>query len=207
MRNGCLKLLKGRCSLRFPSTTHKHTLAIKNGYRGTYSRATHTPSSSTNFCEKSLTTHLIPLRRHFEQLDAPGLISQRILCRLHSAPGTVKFSICLAYPIAFSLSSFQSLPAPLYVNARTLTGTSFRNLRKRPSVGNSRSATVVFLRRLKASIVGRPLPRRGGHDEWWGAGRGYSGTTQQAWNASGTVPLVRVCLFLLAKSKSSSAKD
>lgn len=80
----------------------------------------------------------------------------------------------------------------IYAKAKTLTGTSFRDSRKRPSVGESRSVFVVFLRRLKASIVGRPLPRRGGHDEWWGAGRGYSGTTQQAWNASGTVPLARV---------------
>lgn len=51
--------------------------------------STHIPSSSTNFCEKSLTVHLIPLRRHLEQLDSPGLISQRILCRLHSAPASL----------------------------------------------------------------------------------------------------------------------
>lgn len=149
-----LEVVEERLQLAISICNHQHTLAVYDGYRGTYSRTTHTPSSSTNFCEKSLTTHLIPLRRHFEQLEAPGLISQRILCRLHSAPEIVQFSICLAYPIAFFLSSFRSHSAPLYVKAKTLTGTSFRNLRKRPSVGKSRSATVVFLRRLKASIVG-----------------------------------------------------
>lgn len=50
---------------------------------------THIPSSSTNFWEKSLTTHLIPLRMHLVQFDSPGLISHLILCLLHSAPEDV----------------------------------------------------------------------------------------------------------------------
>lgn len=58
-------------------------LGVFPGARG---RQTYTPSSSTNFCEKSFTTHLMPLRRHFVQFVSPGRNSQRILWRLHSAP-------------------------------------------------------------------------------------------------------------------------
>lgn len=90
MRYSSLELLKRGCSLRFPSIgTYQHSTCAADYYI----KATHIPSSSTNFCEKSLTTHLMPLRIHLAQLDSPGFISQRILCRLHSAPISTQHAI------------------------------------------------------------------------------------------------------------------
>lgn len=74
-------------------------------FRG--AKSTHMPSSSTNFCEKSLTTHLIPLRMHLLQLVSPDLNSQRILWRLHSAPAI--HCVLVYIPSPWDPSDFSAL--------------------------------------------------------------------------------------------------
>jgi hypothetical protein len=79
LRHRSLKLLDRGGRAIFPSVTAE----VRNGtlqpcIKGKKNRP-YTPSSSTNFWEKSFTTHLIPLRRHFVQLASPSRNSQRIL--------------------------------------------------------------------------------------------------------------------------------